>query len=84
MSQPDTADTTTFAVNLRMRGDARALIDCAAKARGKSRTEFMIDAALRSAEEAFLDQTLVRVDAETLHSMNGTTLNQEGLPVDRR
>ena len=65
MRQPHTADATTYAVNLRMRGDARALIDCAAKARGKSRTEFMIDAALRSAEEALLDQTLVRVDAET-------------------
>ncbi len=65
MNLPHTVDTTTFAVNLRMRGDVRALIDCAAKSRGKSRTEFMIDAALRSAEEALLDQTLIRVDAET-------------------
>ncbi len=64
MSLPQPVDATTFAVNLRMRSDVRALIDCAAKSRGKSRTEFMIDAALRSAEEALLDQTLVRVDAE--------------------
>lgn len=65
MSHSQTTDAATFAVNLRMRKEVRALIDCAAKARGKTRTEFMIDAALRSAEEALLDQTLVRVDAET-------------------
>lgn len=60
-----TADAATFAVNLRIRKEVRTLIDSAARARGKTRTEFMIDAALRSAEEALLDQTLVRVDAET-------------------
>lgn len=65
MSHSQSVDAATFAVNLRMRKEVRALIDCAAKARGKTRTEFMIDAALRSAEEALLDQTLVRVDAET-------------------
>jgi uncharacterized protein (DUF1778 family) len=66
-SSPSTAitDTATAAVNLRMRKEARTLIDRAAKARGKTRTEFMIDAALRSAEETLLDQTLVRVDAAT-------------------
>lgn len=58
-------DTATAAVNLCMRKEARTLIDRTAKARGKARTEFMIDAALRSAEETLLDQTLVRVDAAT-------------------
>jgi uncharacterized protein (DUF1778 family) len=58
-------DTATAAVNLRMRKEVRTLIDRAARARGKTRTEFMIDAALRSAEETLLDQTLVRVDAAT-------------------
>ena len=52
----------TCAVNLRVRDDVRALIDRAAKSLGKSRSDFMIDAARRAAEEALLDQTLVRVD----------------------
>lgn len=55
----------THAVNLRVRGDIRSLIDRAAKAHGKSRSEFMIDAARRAAEDALLDQTLVRVDQKT-------------------
>jgi uncharacterized protein (DUF1778 family) len=55
----------TCAVNLRIRDDVRALIDRAAKSHGKSRSDFMIDAARRAAEEALLDQTLVRVDQET-------------------
>jgi len=55
----------TCAVNLRVRDDIRALIDRAAKSHGKSRSDFMIDAARRAAEEALLDQTLVRVDQET-------------------
>jgi uncharacterized protein (DUF1778 family) len=55
----------TFAVNLRVREDIRALIDRAAKTNGKSRSEFMIDSARRAAEEALLDQALVRVDEPT-------------------
>lgn len=52
-------------VNLRIREDVRALIDRAAKLRGKTRSEFMIDAAHRAAEDALLDQTLVRVDEDS-------------------
>lgn len=51
------------AVNLRMRDDVRVLIDRAAKARGKTRSDFMIEASRRAAEDALLDQTLVTVDA---------------------
>ena len=58
-------ETHTRAVNLRVREDTRTLIDSAAQSQGKSRSEFMIDAARRAAEEALLDQTLVRVDPET-------------------
>ncbi len=59
------AENTTRAVNLRVREDIRDLIDQAAKIQGRSRSDFMIDAARRAAEEALLDQTLVRVDRET-------------------
>ena len=63
MSQPDKSETR--AVNLRVRNDIRSLIDRAAKAHGKTRSDFMIDAARRAAEDALLDQTFLRVDAET-------------------
>ena len=66
MFQPQTpTDTSTHAVNLRVRSDIRALIDRAAKAQGETRSDFMIDAARRAAEESLLDQALVRVDVET-------------------
>ena len=57
--------TTARAVNLRIREDVRAMIDRAAKAHGKSRSDFMIEASRRAAEEVLLDQALVRVDRET-------------------
>ena len=60
-----TTDTKTHAVNLRIRSDIGALIDRAAKAQGKTRSDFMIDAARRAAEESLLDQALVRVDQKT-------------------
>jgi uncharacterized protein (DUF1778 family) len=49
-------------VNLRIREDVRKVIDRAASIRGKTRSDFMIDAAYRAAEDTLLDQTLVRVD----------------------
>lgn len=55
-------ETQTRAVNLRVREDVRALIDRAARAHGKTRSDFMIEASRRAAEETLLDQTLVRVD----------------------
>jgi uncharacterized protein (DUF1778 family) len=64
-----TSDTSTHAVNLRVRNDIRSLIDRAAQSQGKSRSEFMIDAARRAAEEALLDQTLVRVDPQTYENL---------------
>jgi uncharacterized protein (DUF1778 family) len=64
MSKPKT-ETHAKAVNLRIRDDVRRVIDRAASLRGKTRSDFMIDAAYRAAEDALLDQTLVRVDAES-------------------
>jgi uncharacterized protein (DUF1778 family) len=48
-----------------VREDIRDLIDRAAEVQGRSRSDFMIDAARRAAEEALLDRTLVRVDRQT-------------------
>lgn len=58
-------NSQTHAVNLRVRHDIRSLIDRAAKAQGKTCSDFMIDAARRAAEEFLLDQTPVRVDPAT-------------------
>lgn len=64
MATKPVRETNTRAVNLRIREDVRGLIDRAARAQGKTRSDFMIDAARRAAEDAILDQTLVRVDPE--------------------
>jgi uncharacterized protein (DUF1778 family) len=62
-----TSDTENQAkpVNLRVRTDIRTLIDTAARIQGKTRSDFMIDASRRAAEETLLDQTLLRVDQDT-------------------
>lgn len=62
---PVEAKIATRAVNLRIREDVRDLIDHAARAHSKTRSEFMIEAARRAAEDTLLDQTLVRVDPAT-------------------
>lgn len=60
---PFHAETPAKPVNLRIREDTRQLIDRAARAQGRSRSDFMIEAARRAAEEAILDQTVLHVDA---------------------
>jgi len=55
-------DRHTKAVNLRIREETRALIDRAARAQGRSRSDFMIEAARRAAEDAILDQTVIVTD----------------------
>lgn len=55
----------TRAVNLRVREDVRDLIDRAARVNGKTRSDFMIEAARQAAENALMDQAFVQVDAET-------------------
>lgn len=52
-------------VNLRMAPEDRNIIDRAAKAAGKTRTEFMLDAARRAAHETLLDTNLIVVDSKT-------------------
>lgn len=53
------------AVNLKVRTDIRTLIDSAARLQGRTRSDFMIEASRRAAEETLLDQTLLRVDQDT-------------------
>jgi uncharacterized protein (DUF1778 family) len=49
-------------INLRTDEARRALIDRAAEALGKDRTEFMLDAATREAESVLLDRRFFQLD----------------------
>lgn len=53
---------TVGAINIRIRPEERALIDQAAVLSGKSRSEFMLEAARRAATDAILDRTLLRLE----------------------
>lgn len=55
--------TTEGAINIRVRSDERALIDQAAALAGKSRSEFMLEAAREAATATILDRTLFRMEA---------------------
>ena len=51
-------------INLRASGKQRSLIDRAADALGKNRSEFMLDAACREAESVLLDRRYFALGAE--------------------
>jgi uncharacterized protein (DUF1778 family) len=55
----------SISINIRAKVRQRNLIDKAAKQSGRSRSEFMLDAACRQAEDLLLDQTFFMVDQET-------------------
>lgn len=59
-TEPARRDT----LNVRIKPELRALIDRAADLVGKNRTDFVLDAARRAAEEALLDRTVFAVDAK--------------------
>ena len=46
-------------LNIRIKPEERSLIDRAAKTRGKTRTDFILDAARLAAEETLLDQIIL-------------------------
>ena len=51
-------------LNLRIPPAERNLIDRAAESKGKTRTDFILEAARRAAEDALLDRTMFSVGAE--------------------
>src|SRR3546814_12540070 len=55
------SETPLQAVNLRVRIDTQSLIDRAANMLGRSRSDFMIDASKKAAENAILDQRVISV-----------------------
>lgn len=51
--------TKRTSLNIRIKPATRRLIDRAARRLGKNRTDFMLEASCRAAEEALLDQTVI-------------------------
>lgn len=51
-------------LNLRVSAAARNLIDRAAESSGKTRTDFILEAARRAAEEVLLDRALLAVSPQ--------------------
>jgi uncharacterized protein (DUF1778 family) len=62
MTRPQATHRDTL--NLRIKPEERGLIDRAASVTGKTRTDFVLDAARQAAEEALLDRTILTVSPE--------------------
>ncbi|MDI4655367.1 DUF1778 domain-containing protein [Xanthobacter autotrophicus] len=56
--------TARDTLNMRIKPEDRSLFDWAAKAQGKTRTDFILEAARRAAEDVLLDRTVVHVGEE--------------------
>ncbi|MBF0159033.1 MAG: DUF1778 domain-containing protein [Magnetococcales bacterium] len=51
-------------LNLRIHSEEKNLIDRAAQVRGQNRTDFILDAVRKAAEDALLDQATLTVSSE--------------------
>lgn len=65
MSQTRTKEGTSVSINIRAKTKQRDLIDQAANRLGRSRSDFMLEAACHAAEDVLLDQTFFAVDEGT-------------------
>lgn len=61
---PQTADRKDHPISMRLPEADIAMIDRAAGLRGRSRTDFVRDAAVRAAEDVLMDNRLIRMSAE--------------------
>ena len=57
-------------INIRVKNRQRELIDRAAATLGRNRSEFMLDAACRAAEDVLLDQRLIQLSPEGWEQFN--------------
>lgn len=77
---PRAAQRKDHPLSIRLPDADLAIIDRAAQLRGRSRTEFMRDAAVRAAEDAIMETTLIRVSAEGFEAFV-SALDAPGKPV---
>ena len=69
-------------ISIRAKWGQRDLIDQAADRLGRSRSEFMLDAACRQAEDVLLDQTFFALDAKGFAAFQAM-LDAPPAPTDR-
>jgi uncharacterized protein (DUF1778 family) len=60
----------TRTINIRIEEERRTLIDRAAAAAGKDRTQFVLDAATREATTVLLDQRYFQLDTDAFAKFN--------------
>ncbi len=70
---------TRVAMSLRIRPSQKDFLDHAAAITGKNRSEFILESALQSAEDAVMDQSLFHLDADQFAAFE-QALNQ---PVNK-
>ena len=68
MHATDERSSKRQTLNIRIKPEERGLIDRAARASGKTRTDFILDAARRAAENTLLEQTLIRVGPDAFNT----------------
>ena len=69
-------------ISIRAKAGQRDLIDQAADRLGRSRSDFMLQAACRQAEEVLLDQTYFALDSERIAAFQAM-LDNPPAPSDR-
>lgn len=69
-------------INIRAKAPQRSLIDIAAQRQGKTRSEFMLDAACHKAEDVLLDQAFFTADSESFKKLQAL-LDQPLPPTDK-
>lgn len=69
-------------ISIRAKAGQRDLIDQAADRLGRSRSDFMLEAACRQAEDVLLDQTYFALDAKSFAAFQAM-LDQPPAPTDR-
>ena len=64
MPLTNSASVKRETLNLRIKPAERDLIDRAAKAKGKNRTDFVLEAARAAAEDALIDRRIIMADPD--------------------
>jgi uncharacterized protein (DUF1778 family) len=82
MAMPQIQPKEAVSINIRAKAKQRDLIDQAATRLGRSRSDFMLEAACREAEDVLLDQAFFSVDAGTFAKFQ-TLLDQPLPPTDK-
>jgi uncharacterized protein (DUF1778 family) len=82
MKSMQTREATPVSINIRAKARQRDMIDQAAERLGRSRSDFMLEAACRAAEDILLDQAFFTVDDGTFAQFQAL-LDQPLPPTDK-